>query len=143
MAKLRLLPIMALCSILFLSGCGIIFLGSDATEEDLINATGGYKDEIAYMAGTWDGNLYVNDFADFTFNAPEGWTHQSDSQLDNRDINSFYGLVAKGPQGSPSMVAVFDRLTQEEINEGCYVKFFIWDGLNSMAPIGGTAVYTK
>ena len=40
-------------------------------------------------------------------------------------------------------MAVSTDITQGEIDEGYYVKFFVWNSLSKMEPIGGAETYTK
>jgi len=37
--------------------------------------------KVEFTAGSWDGSVYTNEFADITYNQPDDWTHYTDEQL--------------------------------------------------------------
>jgi len=118
---------------IFLAGCGVIFLSPDATEEDLTALSGGDNESLDYLTGSWDGNTYTNEFAGITFNLPEGWYHFTNKQLGNNDLNSFYGMIARGPSDSPSIVMIFDKLSDEDMKNNFSATDYLTGVLNSYA----------
>lgn len=84
--------------------------------------------KVEFTAGSWDGSVYTNEFADITYNQPDDWTHYTDEQLAKQmqisldvlsDKNALaeqiaklatvYGMVANDSAGA-SIQIVFENL---------------------------------
>ena len=60
MKKMRKFILMAICTLLIVTGCST----------------------TAFSMGSWEGNVYTNDFLGLTYTMPEDWTRTSDEELE-------------------------------------------------------------
>lgn len=64
-----------LMSVSMLAGCSTI-------QDKISDVIGGdKKDKVAVSRGTWENDVYSNEYMDFSFAQPEGWDHSTDTQM--------------------------------------------------------------
>ncbi len=111
--KKVLCAIMAVLMLVGLCGCG-----------DLLGESG-----PAFSVGSWNGNVYTNDFASITYTEPDGWSHASPDELlemlgasiemgadDNElaakiaEMSNYYALHSANANGTGNAQILFENL---------------------------------
>lgn len=131
--KILLVLIMLLAVTLTLVGCGDEEETNKNEENEKVENVDNEGDDNSestakFDRGEWEGNQYINNFADIKFNLPEGWDKASDediaelmnvgSELLNEDQQKLaelaeqttvYGMVVNDPSTSASVMVSIEK----------------------------------
>lgn len=75
MKKLLCCMLVLLLSVSLLTGCSTL----QNTISDVIS--GSKEGKTAVTRGTWENDIYSNEYMGFSFSPPEGWEHSTDEQM--------------------------------------------------------------
>ena len=126
-----LLVLAMLCAItITLVGCGN---DENTNKDNTVNNQSNVNNEsegktVEISRGEWQGNKYVNEYAEVTFNMPEGWAKYSDEEIaqlmnigvealnkDQQDIaelleqTAVYGMVVNDPATAANVMLMIEK----------------------------------
>lgn len=120
--------VLCIVALFSLAGCknNNVSVDNDNLNNNVSNVDEKVSDNLS--RGTWSGDVYHNDFANLTFNLPEGWAIASDEDIANlmdmgvealndnqKDLaelaakNGLYCFVVNNPSTGSNVIALIER----------------------------------